>query len=379
MSAASLDEAREKLRLGMYILVREATNAHNLKELLPLITPDNARRICFCTDDRHPSDLLEQGSVDYLVRTAIQCGVDLVSAIRMATLNTAEWFRLTDRGGIRPRASGRPDRLRRPRRLQAPPGTAQRPGGGRERAMLPFEQPERPVYLRSSMNINWHTVDFTIPAEGRRAHVIGVLPDQLITEDRVLEIPTTAGYAVPDDEQDIIKMMVLERHMASGHMGKGFVQGLGLRRGAFASTIAHDHHNLIVAGTDNISLMTAAAAVADMGGGLAVADGIRILARLPLPVAGLMSNQPITQVRKGLDDVINAARNLGSPLHDPFMALSFLASRSDSSPEANRPGTGGRRSVPDRAFVGRLNRIYARSKQGRLAISGARGMRLPEW
>jgi adenine deaminase len=175
------------------------------------------------------------------------------------------------------------------------------------------------------MNINWHTVDFTIPADGRRAHVIGTVPDQLITEDRVLQIPSTAGYAVPDAEQDIVKMFVIERHMASGHMGRGFVQGLGLRRGAIASTIAHDHHNLTVAGTDNISLMTASGAVADMGGGLAVADGIRVLARLPLPIAGLMSNQPITQVRKGMDDVISAAHSLGSPLHDPFMTLSFLA------------------------------------------------------
>jgi adenine deaminase len=309
----------------MYILVREATNAHNLKALLPLITPENARRICFCTDDRHPADLLDQGSVDYLVRTALQAGVDLVSAIRMATLNTAEWFRLHDRGGIRP--GNRADLIvfddpqEFNTRLVLGSGQVVAENG----RMLPFEMPERPVYLRSSMNVNWHTVDFTIPAEGKRAHVIGLLPDQLITEDRILEIPATAGFSVPDPEQDIVKIAVLERHMASGRMGKGFVQGLGLRRGAIASTIAHDHHNLIVAGTDNISLMTASAAVADMGGGLAVADGIHVLARLPLPVAGLMSNQPISQVRKGVDDVIKAACNLGSPLHDPFMALSFLA------------------------------------------------------
>ncbi len=132
-------------------------------------------------------------------------------------------------------------------------------------------------------------------------------PDDLVTEDRLLEIPTASGFAIPDIERDIIKMAVIERHMATGHVGKGFVQGLGLRRGAIASTIAHDHHNLIVAGTDNISLSTAAGAIADMGGGLAVADGVRILARLPLPVAGLMSNKPIAEVRRVLDDVIGAA------------------------------------------------------------------------
>ncbi len=318
-------EAQEKLRLGMYILMREATNAHDLANLLPLITPDNARRICFCTDDRHPGDILDQGSVDYLVRTAIRSGVDVVTAIRMATLNTAEWFRMYDRGGIRP--GNRADLIvfDDPEafdvRLVIRGGQAVAENG----KLLPFDVPERPAYLRGAMNVNWHAVNFTIPAEGRRAHVIGVVPDQLVTEDRILEIPSTAGVARSDLEQDIIKMAVIERHMATGNVGKGFVQGLGLRRGAIASTIAHDHHNLVVAGADNVSLTTAAAAVADMGGGLAVADGIRILGRLPLPVAGLMSNKPITEVRRQLDEVIGAARGLGSELHDPFMALSFLA------------------------------------------------------
>ncbi len=318
-------EAQEKLRLGMYILMREATNAHDLANLLPLITPDNARRICFCTDDRHPGDLLDQGGVDYLVRTAVRSGVDLVTAIRMATLNTAEWFRMYDRGGIRP--GNRADLIvfDDPQefavRLVVRAGQIVAENG----KMLPFDVRERPSYLRGSMNINWHTVNFTIPAEGRHAHVIGVLPDQLITEDRVLAIPSTSGVARPDPERDIIKIAVIERHMATGNMGKGFVQGLGLSRGAIASTIAHDHHNLIVAGADNISLTTAAAAVSDMGGGLAVADGIRILARLPLPVAGLMSNKPIQEVRRQLDEVIGAAHSLGSELHDPFMALGFLA------------------------------------------------------
>ncbi|MCX7671690.1 MAG: adenine deaminase [Anaerolineae bacterium] len=321
----TVEEAREKLRLGMYVLIREATNAHNLGALLPLLSCDNARRICFCTDDRHPADLLDEGSVDHLVRAAIRGGVDVVTAIRMATLNTAEWFRLYDRGGIRPgnRADlivfDDPQEFRV--RLVIRSGQIVAENG----KLLPFELPERPSYLRGSMNVNWHTVDFTIPAEGRYAHVIGAVPDSLITEDRILEIPRASGFAVPDVERDILKMAVIERHMATGRVGKGFVQGLGLRRGAIASTIAHDHHNLVVAGTDNISLSTAAGAIADMGGGLAVADGVRILARLPLPVAGLMSNRPISEVRRQLDEVIDAARSLGTALSDPFMTLSFLA------------------------------------------------------
>jgi adenine deaminase len=321
----NVEEAQEKLRLGMYILIREATNAHNLAALLPMITGDNARRICFCTDDRHPGELLDQGGVDFLVRSAVRAGVDLVTAVRMATLNTAEWFRLHDRGGIRPGHRADMIVFDDPQEFQVRLVVRSGLVGAEDGNLLPFDMPERPAYLRGSMNVNWHTVDFTIPAEGRRAHVIGIEHDSLITADRVLEIPCASGYSTPDLEQDIIKMVVIERHMASGRMGKGFVQGLGLRRGAIASTIAHDHHNLVVAGIDNISLTTAAAAVADMGGGLAVTDGIHILARLPLPVAGLMSNKPIGEVRRGLDDVIRAAAGLGSSLHDPFMTLSFLA------------------------------------------------------
>jgi adenine deaminase len=321
----TLEEGLEKLRLGMYILIREATNSHDLLALLPLATRESDRRICFCTDDRHPGDLLDQGSVDYLVRTAIRSGVDLVTAIRMATLNTAEWFRMYDRGGIRP--GNRADLIVFDDPHEFQPRLVLRSGQvvAQNGKMLPFDQPERPTYLRGSMNVNWNSVDFTIPAEGKFARVIGVLPEQLITENRVLEIPSAAGVAMPDQERDIAKIAVIERHMFSGRVGKGFVQGLGIRRGAIASTIAHDHHNLIVAGTDNISLTTAAGAVADMGGGLAVADGIRVLARLSLPIAGLMSTRPIAEVRRSLDEVIAASRSLGSDQHDPLMTLSFLA------------------------------------------------------
>jgi adenine deaminase len=321
----TIEEAREKLRLGMYILIRDASNAHDLANLLPLVSPENARRICFCTDDRHPGDLLDEGSVDHLVRTAVRAGIDLVTAIRMATLNTAEWFRIHDRGGIRP--GNRADLLvfDDPKEFRARLVLRNGLVAAENGKMLPINLPDRPTYLRGSMNVNWNSVDFTIPAEGRRAHVIGVLPDQLTTENRILEISSASGVAMPDPEHDMVKIAVIERHMASGRVGKAFVQGLGLRRGAVASTIAHDHHNLIVAGTDNISLTTAAGAVADMGGGLAVADGIRVLARLPLPIAGLMSARPIGEVRRALDEVIAAARSLGSELHDPLMTISFLA------------------------------------------------------
>ena len=155
--------------------------------------------------------------------------------------------------------------------------------------------------------------------------MIGVLPDQLVTEQRILPAPLYEGAVVADPGCDLLKLAVIERHRASGALGVGFIQGIGLRRGALAGTVAHDHHNLIVVGADDRSMLAAARAVAEMGGGLAAAEGEEILARLPLPVAGLMSDRPVEEVRRGYAAVVGAARALGSPLHDPLMAMSFMA------------------------------------------------------
>jgi adenine deaminase len=175
------------------------------------------------------------------------------------------------------------------------------------------------------MSIRWEMVDFSIPAESARVRVIGNIPNQLVTDHRVEDAPVSGGMVVSDTGRDILKMAVIERHKGSGNMGKGLIHGIGLGRGAIAGTVAHDHHNLVVIGVDDASMMAAARAVAEMGGGLAAADGDAILASLPLPVAGLMSDRPIQEVRQGMDGLLSAARQLGSPLHDPFMAMSFMA------------------------------------------------------
>jgi adenine deaminase len=151
------------------------------------------------------------------------------------------------------------------------------------------------------------------------------VPDQIVTEHRIEDVRREEGNAVADPEQDILKMAVVERHRASGNVGKGFIQGIGLRSGAMAGTVAHDHHNMVVIGADDQSMMTAARAIQHMGGGLAVAGGENVIAQLPLPVAGLMSDRPIEEVRQGMDKLLSAAHELGSPLHDPFMAMSFMA------------------------------------------------------
>lgn len=322
-------EAQEKLARGLYIFIREATNAHNLHTLLPLVTPYNNRRICFCTDDRIPSDLLDQGSIDYMVREAIAFGIDPITALRMATLNPVEWFGLHDRGALAP---GRVadllivDDLQkfRPRQVYIAGELVAEDGALRPAAWM---RNGLPVDSRvgSSVNVNWPAVNFAVPARSERIRVIGALENQLVTAARTLDATIQHGHAVADSSRELLKMAVIDRHQASGAMGLGFIQGIGLRRGAMAGTVAHDHHNLVVIGADDRSMMTAARAVGDMQGGLAIVDGDQVIATLPLPVAGLMSDRPITEVRQAYDMLLHSAHAYGSPLHDPFMAMSFMA------------------------------------------------------
>lgn len=320
----SVEEAREKLRAGLTVFLREATNARNLRPLLPLVSPATERRLCFCTDDRQPADLLGDGSIDFMVRVAIAEGIDPVTAIRLATLNTAEHYGLRDRGAVAP---GRRadlvvfEDLREPRAERVFRGGMMVARDGR----LVVPSPHRSRQLPPTVHLAIDRLDFTIPAEGPRVQVIGAIPDQLITEKLVMDAAVRDGQAVADPSRDLLKMVVIERHRGTGRMGRGFVHGVGLRRGAIASTVAHDHHNLVVIGADDRSMRTAALAVAETGGGLAAADGETVLARLPLPLAGLMSDRPIEEVRDGMQSLLDAAHGLGARLRDPFMAMSFLA------------------------------------------------------
>jgi adenine deaminase len=173
--------------------------------------------------------------------------------------------------------------------------------------------------------VDWDRLRWELPARTGRVRVIGALPDQLVTEHRVLPTKAAGGLAVADPSRDVLKMAVIERHRRTGNVGLGFVQGFGLKRGAIAGTVAHDHHNLVCIGADDLSMQSAARAVAAMGGGLAVAAGESVVARLPLPVAGLMSDRPVAEVAAAYSTVVAAARGLSSPLNDPLMAMSFMA------------------------------------------------------
>lgn len=325
---ATVAEATEKLARGFYILIRKATNANDLDALLPLVNEHNNRRICLCTDDRIPSDLIMQGSIDHMLRETIAFGIEPVTAFRMATLNSAEWFGLHDRGAVAP---GRRadlivfDDLRAPSAAQVYAGGRLSAEGGR---LLddPYQDPAPvPAVVSSSVRVAWDAFDLRIPADGARVRVIGSLQDQLLTEERIIAPLVKDGQAMADPARDILKMAVVDRHTASGATGLGFIQGFGLKRGAIAGTVAHDHHNLVVIGADDESMTTAARTVAEMGGGLAVAEGSQALATLPLPVAGLMSDRPLGEVRNRYDSLLDAAHEFGSSIRDPFMAMSFMA------------------------------------------------------
>ena len=322
----TVEEARRKLSAGLAVFLREATNARNLRQLLPLVDARTERFLCLCTDDRQPADLLDEGHVDALVRIAIAEGVDPIVAIRMATLNTAQIFGLADRGAVAP---GRRADLIACRSLTALSPHLVWHGGrlvARDGELLPGAAVARPrPPLPPTLRVDRDRVSFAIAADGRRARVLGLVPDQLVTGHLVEEVASRNGHVEGDPEHDRLLMAVVERHHGSGATGRGFVRGLGLARGALASTVAHDHHNLVVAGADATSMTTAARRAAAIGGGLVAAAGEQVLAEVPLPYAGLMSDRPIEEVRRQLDGALAAAHALGSPLRDPFMALSFSA------------------------------------------------------
>jgi adenine deaminase len=270
--------------------------------------------------------LLEQGSIDYMIREAIAYGIDPVEVIRMATLNPAEWFGLRDRGAIAP---GRAadllvvDDLRdfRPRLVFARGRLVAQEG-----RLLPAVALATPSGdgVNSTMRVDWSAVNFRVPARGARLRAIGAIEGQLVTEECIVAAAVHDGLAVADPARDLLKIAVIERHQGRGAMGHGFIQGFGLRQGAIAGSVAHDHHNLMVIGADDRSMLTAARAVAEMGGGLVVAHDDQVVADLPLPIGGLMSDRPIREVADGYARVLAATSAQGSPLHDPFMAMSFM-------------------------------------------------------
>jgi len=307
-------------------MIREGTQAKNLKELIPLVDAHNNRYFSLVADDLHPHDLLAKGHLDHLVDMAVGEGIDPLEAIRMVSLNTAGYFGLRDVGAVAP--GYRADLLilssLNPLRVRSVIK-----GGERvfdEGVLIGREKTAAGAGRLGAMNIRpFGPEAFRAPCGEGRIRVIGLVPDQILTRLLILEATHRDGMVVADPSRDILKLVVVERHRATGRIGIGFVQGFGLKEGALASSVAHDSHNIIAVGSDDGDLFRAVKAVEEMQGGLAVVLNGEVLAKLPLPIAGLVSERPLGEVAQGWQELRRAARALGSIPEEPFMVLSFLA------------------------------------------------------
>jgi len=317
-------EAAEKLHRGMWVFLRQGTAEKNLVDLIPAVTPETSSRCCLVSDDRHPDDLMDHGHMDYSLRTAVEGGMDPVTAIKLATLNPATRFGLRYNGAIAPGYHADLVLLSDLKDFQVNRTIFRGQTVAREGKAL-FELEASNIPSPKDFNLDPSTIDFTIRAEGPRARVIGIEEGQIVTRHLEAEVAVKNGMVQPDLENDIIKLFVIERHHGTGNVGKGLVKGLGIKKGAIAGSVAHDSHNLIVAGVNDQAMFNAVRAVSENGGGLCAADSERVLAVLPLPISGLMSDQPLFQVRQDVDNVIRAAKSLGASSENPFMILSFLA------------------------------------------------------
>ena len=321
----TLSEAREKAAAGMVIMVRQGSAARNLDALLPLAEGRTARRMMWCTDDCHPRDLLARGHIDSLVRRAISRGLDPMVAIQMATLNPAEHFRLDHLGAVAPGKRADLvifDDLNQPVIRQVYTAGQLVADQGQ---VLPGILDQTRLSAPTSMNVPLDMLDFTVPAQGRVLRVIDVVRHQIVTKAALMDAAISEGMAVSDVARDLLKIAVIERHRNTGQTGIGFIHGFGLAEGALASSVAHDAHNIVAVGVTDEDIHCAVETVVRFGGGLAAVVHGRVQAALPLPIAGLMSDRPVAEVRRLLDELLEATRRMGSSLPDPFMTLSFMA------------------------------------------------------
>jgi len=318
------EEAFEKLGKGMYIYLREGTGARNVHDLLPLVNSENSSRFCLCTDDRSPFDLLNRGHVDSIVAMLIQAGISPVTAVQMATLNPARRFLLRGRGAIAPGYVAdiivvddlekfSVTEVFKDGRLVVEDGIY------KEKSAVQQSLPQ------STFRVKGFSIERLKVAEGERFRVIGVVPGQIVTESNIAKLPSEDGFAIQDTANDILKVAVVERHHGTGNVGVGFVRGFGLKRGALASSVAHDSHNIVVVGASDEDMVRAVERVVELSGGqVVVADG-KVHAELALPIAGLMSMLSIEDAQSKVEELKREASRLGCILEEPFMAMSFLA------------------------------------------------------
>ena len=317
---SDMEDAMNKLRLGQYIMIREGTAARNLEALMPLLTSQYVDRCMFCTDDKHPNDLLEKGHIDYIVKKAISLGADPIVAVKAACHNAARYFLLNNRGAIAPGYLGDfviiDDFQHFEIEMVYKRGVLMYDGQLRD-----FPAPEIDPYLVKRAHDTFHVAHLTAEdfSDGRPHAVIGMIPGEIVTQD--------AGYADhADPEQDILKIAVIERHKNTHHIGLGYIKGYGLKRGAEATSISHDSHNIIVVGATDEDMAAAANRIVENRGGITVMENGQVLGEVTLSIAGIMSDDSLVMVNSALEDAKDEAFGLGvSRGIDPFMTLSFMA------------------------------------------------------
>jgi len=314
------EEGRQRLRAGMWVLIREATAARNLEALAPLVEEFGPHRLALCTDDREPEHIAEAGHMNHVVRRAVELGISAEDALMMATLNPALWHGLREFGAVAPGYVA--DLLLLPDLETFEPDTVLKRGAPVE----DYPNPEVPEWVRNTVRVApTASNDFAIPWQGGEARVIGLIEGQIVTDELREKPKVEGGFAVADTENDVLKIAVVERHLGTGRIGLGFVKGFGLERGAIATSLSHDAHNIVVVGTDDGDMARAVQRLAEIGGGLVVIAERGVQAELPLPVAGILSDAPYEEVVELSDACLAAARELGCEFPAPFQTLSFLA------------------------------------------------------
>jgi len=318
---STIEEGRERLRAGMWVLIREASGARNLHALLPLVHEFGPHRLAFCTDDREPEHVAEEGHINSMVRAAVAAGVAPEDALVMASLNPALWHGLRDFGALAPGYQA--DVLVLPDLERFDPELVLKAG----RPVGEIPKLDVPEWVRHTVRIRpLSTNDFVVPWEDAgQARVIGIVPDQIVTDSLTDEPKVDGEKAVSDPERDLLKIAVVERHLGTGRVGLGFVRGFGLKSGALASTVAHDAHNIVVVGVKDDDMLRAVRRLSDTGGGVVVVDGGIVRAELQLPIAGLLSDAGLDEVIASSRACVEAARSLGCELPSPFQTMAFLA------------------------------------------------------
>jgi adenine deaminase len=320
------EEAKEKLSKGMWIMMREGSLTRDVLRLLPIISEHTKHRIMLCTDDKHPEDLVHEGHVNFAIHLLVKNGISLPLAVRLATLNSAEFFGFKRKGGIAPgyeadivvfKDALKIEKVFKRGKLVAENG----------KPLFSFTGELHDDSVKNTINIKPVTFEkLRIPAEKGKVRVMGIHPDTILTDELLYEPRIEDGFVTSDTERDIIKVAVVERHKATGNVGLGFIHGLGLKKGAFASSVAHDSHNIIVVGENDKDMLLAVAQIEAMGGGIAIAKDGKILGSLPLPYGGLMTNRPVAETSETLLKLHSIVKEENEvSVSDPFMTLAFMS------------------------------------------------------